>query len=143
MDMIKQAAKYGVVGAGNTILSLVIIWVMTKKLGCTEAFSNFTGYFIGLINSFFLNRKWTFNSTGNVFGSAVKFFLVFAVCYLLQLGVLLLLNRYCPQNPPLYSLFEPMLKIFKIDTLFYIQLLSMVVYTAVNFLINKYYTFKK
>lgn len=141
--MIKQAAKYGVVGAGNTILSLVIIWVMTKKLGCTEAFSNFTGYFIGLINSFFLNRKWTFNSTGNVFGSAVKFFLVFAVCYLLQLGVLLLLNRYCPQNPPLYSLFEPMLKIFKIDTLFYIQLLSMVVYTAVNFLINKYYTFKK
>ncbi len=141
--MIKQVAKYGVVGAGNTILSLVIIWVMTKKLGCTEAFSNFTGYFIGLINSFFLNRKWTFNSTGNVFGSAVKFFLVFAVCYLLQLGVLLLLNRYCPQNPPLYSLFEPMLKIFKIDTLFYIQLLSMVVYTAVNFLINKYYTFKK
>ncbi len=141
--MIKQVAKYGVVGAGNTILSLVIIWVMTKKLGCTEAFSNFTGYFIGLINSFFLNRKWTFNSTGNVFGSAVKFFLVFAVCYLLQLGVLLLLNRYCPQNPPLYSLFEPMLKIFKIDTLFYIQLLSMVVYTVVNFLINKYYTFKK
>lgn len=141
--MIKQAAKYGVVGAGNTILSLVVIWVMTKKLGCTEAFANFTGYCIGLISSFFLNRKWTFNSTGNVLGSAVKFFLVFAVCYLLQLSVLLFLNHYCPQNPPLYSLFESIWKIFKIDTLFYIQLLAMVVYTAVNFLINKYYTFKK
>ncbi|MDR1222054.1 MAG: GtrA family protein [Tannerella sp.] len=143
MGVVRQAVKYGIVGVVNTILSLVVIWIMTKKFGCTEAFSNFTGYFIGLINSFFLNRKWTFNSSGRMLGSAVKFFLVFAVCYLLQLGVLLLLNHYCPQNPPLYSLFEPVLEIFKIDALFYIQLLSVAVYTALNFLINKYYTFKK
>jgi putative flippase GtrA len=143
MDVIKQVVKYGIVGVGNTLLSLVIIWFMTKKFGCTETLSNFAGYFIGLISSFFLNRKWTFNSKCDVVGSAVKFFLVFVVCYLLQLGVLLLLNHYCPQNPPFYSLFEPVLKIFKIDALFYIQILSMVVYTMINFLINKYYTFKK
>ncbi|MDR0742946.1 MAG: GtrA family protein [Tannerella sp.] len=141
--MIKQAIKYGIVGVANTILSLVIIWIMTKKFGCAEAISNFTGYVIGLINSFFLNRKWTFNSTINIVGSAVRFFLVFAVCYLLQLGVLLYLNRYYPHNPPLYLFFEPILRVLKIDALFYIQILSMIVYTVVNFLINKYYTFKK
>ena len=141
--MIKQAVKYGIVGIGNTLLSLFIIWLMTKKAGCTEAFSNFVGYVAGLINSFFLNRKWTFNSSDNLVGSAIRFFLVFAVCYLLQLGVLLFLNRYCPHNPPLYSFFEPVLGFLKIDALFYIQILSMVIYTIANFLINKYYTFKK
>jgi putative flippase GtrA len=40
-------------------------------------------------------------------------------------------------------LLEPVLNILKIDALFYIQILSMIVYTMVNFLINKYYTFKK
>jgi putative flippase GtrA len=39
--------------------------------------------------------------------------------------------------------FEPVLRVLKIDALFYIQILSMIVYTVVNFLINKYYTFKK
>jgi putative flippase GtrA len=143
MDMIKQAVKYGIVGGGNTLISLAIIWFMTKRLGCTEAFSNIVGYLIGLINSFLLNRWWTFRSKGNMLGSALKFFFVFAACFSLQFGILLLLNRHCPYNPPLYSYFEPVLKIFKIDTLFYIQMISMVIYTITNFLINKYYTFNK
>jgi putative flippase GtrA len=143
MGMIKQAVKFGIVGGGNTLLSLVVIWFMTKKLGCTEAFSNFAGYLIGLINSFFMNRMWTFESKKKMLGSAVRFFIVFAVCYLLQLSVLLLLNRYCPYDPPLYALFEPVLKILRIDTLFYIQIIAMIIYTAFNFLINKYYTFKE
>jgi putative flippase GtrA len=143
MGMIKQAVKFGIVGGGNTLLSLAVIWFMTKKFGCTEAFSNFAGYLIGLINSFFLNRMWTFESKNNMFRSAVKFFSVFAVCYLLQLSVLLLLNHHCPYNPPLYSLFEPVVRILKIDALFYIQIISMIIYTVTNFLINKYYTFKE
>ena len=143
MELFKQAVKYSVVGVVNTLLTLVIIWIMTKKMGSSEAFSNFVGYFIGLISSFFLNRKWTFGSKGSIFGGAIKFFLVFLICYLLQLGVLLLLNHNCPDNPPLYSFFEPVLKLFKIDALFYIQMISMAAYTVVNFLINKYYTFKK
>ena len=143
MKIIKQAAKFAIVGVVNTLISLFIIWIMTKEMGCSEAISNFVGYFIGLINSFFLNRRWTFESNGSMLGGATRFFIVFAVCYLLQLGFLLYLNRTCPENPPLYSFFEPVLKPFKIDSLFYIQMISMVVYTVTNFLINKYYTFKK
>ena len=143
MEIIRQAVRYSVVGVVNTLLTLVIIWIMTKSIGCSEAFSNFVGYIIGLISSFLLNRKWTFGSKGNIFSGAVKFLVVFAICYLLQLGVLLFLNHNCPDNPPLFSLFEPVLIHFKIDSLFYIQMLSMVVYTIANFFINKYYTFKK
>ena len=143
MEIVRQAVKYGVVGVVNTLLTLVVIWIMTNVLGCSAALSNFVGYFIGLINSFFLNRSWTFRSKGGMLGGAVKFFVAFAICYLLQFCVLLLLNHNCPSNPPLYSFFEPVLTFIKIDSLFYIQMLSMVVYTVANFFINKYYTFKK
>ena len=138
-----EAFRYGIVGVCNTLLTLVVIWIMTKNIGCTEALSNFVGYSVGLVNSFFLNRKWTFGSKGNVYSTAAKFLIVFAVCYLIQFSILLLLNHYCPNNPPLYSFLEPVLQVIKIDTQFYIQLISMVVFTVVNFVINKYYTFKK
>ena len=143
MKIFRQAVKFGIVGVVNTIITLVIIWVMSKKMGCSEALSNFVGYFIGLLNSFFLNRKWTFDSKGNIFGGAIRFFLVFAVCYMLQLGILLYLNRSCPDDPPLYTFLEPILSTIKIDALFYIQIIAMVVYTVLNFLFNKYFTFKK
>ena len=143
MKIILQAVKFGIVGVVNTLITLAIIWFMTKRMGCSEALSNFVGYFIGLLNSFFLNRIWTFGSRGNLLGGAVRFFIVFAVCYLLQFGVLLYLNRTCPDNPPLYSILEPVLRVLKIDALFYIQIIAMVVYTALNFLFNKYFTFKK
>ena len=143
MKIIRQAVKFGIVGVINTLLTLVIIWLMTKKAGCSEAFSNFAGYFVGLINSFFLNHKWTFASKRTILGGAVRFVLVFAVCFLLQFGVLLYLNGTCPDNPPLYTFFMPVLSVFKIDPLFYIQMISMVVYMVLNFFVNKYYTFRK
>ena len=143
MKIFLQAVKFGIVGVVNTLITLAIIWFMTKRMGCSETLSNFVGYFIGLINSFFLNRKWTFGSKGNMLSGAFRFFLVFAVCFLIQFGVLLYLNRTCPNDPPLYSLLEPVMSVLKIDTLFYIQIFAMVVYTALNFLLNKYFTFKK
>lgn len=144
MELIRQAVKYGAVGIVNTLLTLVVIWSLTKNLGCSEPFANFVGYVVGLVCSFFLNRQWTFHSKDKMWRSGMKFLAVFAVCYLLQLGVLLLLNRFCPSDPPLYSFFEPILAYFHInDSRFYIQMLSMVFYTVVNFLVNKYYTFKR
>jgi putative flippase GtrA len=139
---IKQGIKFGIVGGGNTLLSLLIIWIMTKQGGCSETFSNLTGYTIGLVNSFFWNKKWTFRSSVSWKSSAIRFFGVFAVCYVSQLLLLLLLNRFCPDNPPMYDFFKPLLSVFKIDPLFYNQVLAMAFYTVANFIINKFYTFK-
>jgi putative flippase GtrA len=142
MEIVRQGLKYGVVGIGNTLLSLVIIWIMTQYGGCTPTFSNFTGYTVGLINSFLWNRQWTFRSDVAWKSSAIRFLGVFAVCYALQLGLLLLLNRYCPEHPPTYDFFSPLLLRFRIDPLFYNQILSTAFYTIINFIINKFYTFK-
>ena len=142
IKVVEQAFKFGIVGIGNTLLTLIIIWMMTKWAGCSEIISNFTGYSIGLINSYICNRQWTFKSTVEWKKSAIRFFLVFAICYVAQLLLLLALNRFCSDNPPLYAFFSPLLHVFKIDPPFYNHMIAMVFYTVLNFVINKFYTFK-
>jgi putative flippase GtrA len=122
---IKQAIKYGVVGVINTLITAVVIWVMMKLLGCSDVVSNVVGYIAGVLNSFIWNKKWTFKSTERWMGSAIRFGIVFGICYLLQLGLLVfVLNPYLAIDP------------------YYNQLIAMAFYTAINFVMNKFYTFK-
>jgi putative flippase GtrA len=123
---IRQAIKYGLVGVGNTLLTLLIIWLMMKKLSCSDLVSNVVGYAVGVVNSFFWNKQWTFKSSDDWGRSALRFGLVFGICYLLQLGFLLCLNKVSPI----------------VDT-YYNQVIAMVFYTGINFLMNKYFTFKE
>ena len=122
---IKQAIKYGVVGVINTLITAVVIWIMMKLLGCSDVVSNIVGYIAGVLNSFIWNKKWTFKSTEKWIGSAIRFGVVFGVCYLLQLGLLVfVLDTYLPIDP------------------YYNQLIAMAFYTVINFVMNKFYTFK-
>ena len=122
---IKQAIKYGVVGVINTLITAVVIWIMMKLLGCSDVVSNVVGYIAGVLNSFIWNKKWTFKSTEKWIGSAIRFGVVFGICYLLQLGLFVfVLNPYLAIDP------------------YYNQLIAMAFYTAINFVMNKFYTFK-
>ena len=125
MKALKQAIKYGVVGLSNTLITMIVIFVMMKLLGCREGLSNFTGYVAGLLNSFFWNKLWTFKGSKAGWGkSALRFAIAFAICYVLQYVVVLLLNAQLP-----------------IDH-YYNHLLGMVFYTVLNFLMSKFYTFR-
>lgn len=125
MRILEQAIKYGVVGVSNTLITMVVIWLMLKTLGLPEGLSNFTGYVAGLLNSYVWNRQWTFKGSATGVGrSLVRFAISFGVCYLLQYGLVLLLNSYLP-----------------IDH-YYNHLIGMVFYTLLNFVMNKFYTFK-
>ena len=125
MEIIKQAVKYGVVGLSNTLITMIVIWVMMKGLDCREGLSNLTGYVAGLLNSFVWNKQWTFrgSATGWAKG-AIRFAIAFVVCYALQYGLVLILNAR-----------------LAIDH-YYNHLIGMVFYTMANFLANKFYTFK-
>jgi putative flippase GtrA len=125
MEAIRQVIKYGIVGISNTIVTAAVIWVMMKLFGCPAVLSNLTGYVAGVLNSFILNKQWTFKSSDDWMDSAIRFGTVFGICYLLQLGLLFYLDRYLPIDP------------------YYNQLIAMVFYTVINFLMNKFYTFKE
>ncbi|MDP4237925.1 MAG: GtrA family protein [Bacteroidota bacterium] len=119
-----QFLKFGIVGISNTLLTALTIWFLLKVLHCSDYFSNLIGYIVGLINSFIWNRKWTFESKTNLGVTVFKFILTFAISYLFQLGNLYLLLHFTSIDP------------------YFCQLLSIVVYTCINFVLNKYYTFK-
>jgi putative flippase GtrA len=119
-----QFIKFGIVGVSNTLLTAATIWILLKMFHCSDYISNLIGYLIGLTNSFIWNRKWTFESKSKVGNTVFKFIVTFAISYLFQLGNLYLL-----------------LHITHIDS-YISQLLSIVVYTCINFVLNKYYTFK-
>lgn len=120
-----QLIKFGIVGISNTLLTAITIWILLKVLHFNDYSSNIIGYIIGLVNSFIWNRKWTFASTAKVKDTIFKFILTFVISYLIQLGNLYLLIDYT-----------------EIDS-YICQLISIVVYTVINFTLNKYYTFKK
>ena len=142
MKIFEQALKFGVVGLGNTLLTLIIIWIMKELLGYSDILSNITGYAIGIISSYIFNKQWTFKSSVGWKKSSIRFFFISGICWVVQWGVVRFLIYYCPDNPPLYTFFTPLLLIFKIDASFYIHIFAMVFYTLFNFLLNKFYTFK-
>lgn len=124
METIKQAIKYGVVGVSNTLITMIVIWMMMKMFYFSDVVSNATGYIAGVINSYFWNKQWTFKSKGRWIKSAVQFGGVFGVCYFLQLGLVLFLNRQLTIDP------------------YFNHLIGMAFYTVINFLMNKYITFR-
>lgn len=121
---VKQAIKYGIVGVGNTLITALVIWVMMKICGFSPIISNATGYVAGVLNSFIWNKQWTFQSSAGWGSSAIRFGVVFGICYLLQLGLVMYLDAHLPIDP------------------YYNQLIGMAFYTVVNFIMNKLYTFK-
>ncbi len=119
-----QAIRFGIVGILNTGVTLAVIFILMKGLSVHYAISNITGYVLGFLNSFVLNKKWTFRSKGNIGLEGVSFAAVFGVCYLIQLGVLVFMKETVGINA------------------YYAQLLAMAVYTGLSFILNKLITFK-
>lgn len=147
---ITQALKYGVVGIMNTLLTAVTIWLIlhfvffVRKDADASALaisvSNVVGYIVGLINSFIWNRSWTFKSQQSWKGDFLRFVAAFLVCYIPQLLLVMLLNTL---NIIPSLQFDLLGSHYVITSAYLCQLIGIVFYTALNFLCNKYYTFRK
>ena len=95
-------AKYISVGLFNTGFGYLIIF-SAMYLGINPYASNFIGYGLGILLSFYLQKSWVFASPGNLLSKFSRFLLVFGVAYLANLTVLftsidkLNLNEYLSQ----------------------------------------------
>lgn len=76
--------KFLLVGVGNTLLSAVLMFLL-EGLGYWP--STAIAYVAGAVMSFFLNRKFTFQSQETMGRSAVKFAVNVAVCYVLAYSI--------------------------------------------------------
>ncbi|MGN0219167.1 MAG: GtrA family protein [Muribaculaceae bacterium] len=131
-----QFLKYCIVGALNTVVCLGVIFVCKSLLGVNPYLSNILGYGAGLINSFLWNKQWVFKTRGGYSREAVRFLVGFAVCYLLQLALVFVLNS----SP--FGRFEVDIFGFVLSGYGIATLLGNVVYTLANYVYNRLVTFR-
>ena len=88
--MLRQFIKYGIVGASNTVLTFVIYSVLVT-LNVDYLLSIVVGYSIGSLNSYLLNRHWTFRA-GDLAHASVgpRFAVVQIVAIAANTGLLIL-----------------------------------------------------
>lgn len=75
--------KFLLVGVGNTLLSMVIMFLLRDLAGFSYWGSTAPAYLLGAVMSFFLNRSFTFRSQEVIWKAALKFAMNVVVCYLI------------------------------------------------------------
>ena len=104
-SVIRQLIKYCIVGLGNTLIGLSLIYIAMSTFGLSPALSNLMGFGITFIVSYWLNRRWTFQSNANVKSSMLIFAAVCGVGYFLNLGAVLAAINLAQINPYMAQLF--------------------------------------
>ena len=123
-------AKFLLVGAGNTLLSMVLMFLL-EDLGYW--LSTAIAYLAGALLSFFLNRYFTFKSREGFWRSAVKFALNVALCYLIAYSLAQPIAGWALDMTPLSSVWvERITKLF-----------GMAIYTVINYIGQKFFAFAK
>lgn len=132
-----QFIKFGSIGILNTGITLITIYLLMSYTKIDYRIANFIGYVVGLINSFTLNRLWTFKSTGNILKETLFFLLIFAIVFPIELLSLILFKDILILLIPDY---------FAGDEKFaekIAQLPAAAIYTVLGFIGNKFLTFSK
>ncbi|MCH5216220.1 MAG: GtrA family protein [Muribaculaceae bacterium] len=133
-----QLIKYGLVGVSNTAVTFIVFVLLNSILCVNFYISNVLGYIAGVINSFIWNKKWVFKSVSDRVKREMLLFIVgFAICYLLQMALLWILMNYTSLQYIQISGYE---KWQLGDTL--ITVIGMVFYTLLNYIYNRFITFK-
>jgi putative flippase GtrA len=58
--LLLQFIKFGIVGASNTLLAFIVYTLLLKVFGVWYLAAGAIGFLLGAVNSFLLNRRWTF-----------------------------------------------------------------------------------
>lgn len=120
----KQLIRFIVVGIFNTAFGYGIIFFCMYALRMTPEISNILGYAISLGVSYLLHKKITFESDRQHRKEAIRFLVVFAISYAVNLLLLVLLVHEIHLNKGVSQVFAG------------------AAYVSVSFLLNKFYVFK-
>ena len=124
---ILQFFKFAIVGVSNTLIAYMV-YVILVKLGFYYLLASVISFLVSVINAYYWNNKYVFQSEANT-----PWFIVLIRTIIAYAGTGLILN-----NVLLY---------FWVDVLNIASLLAPIINifitTPINFLVNKYWAFKK
>ncbi|MBT3339163.1 MAG: GtrA family protein [Anaerolineae bacterium] len=104
-ETVIQIAKFMTVGVLNTAIDATAYFVITRWLGLGSALVLAKGiaYVIGMVNSFFWNRTWTFGDNGNIWRAAGLFTLTHIAALAINAGTMALVLNWL-QLPEIVAL---------------------------------------
>lgn len=117
-----QAVRYVFVGLANTALTATVIFGL-MQFGVGVYPSNVSGYAAGILFSFIMNVKFTFSSSLSLM-RFMKFISVCGICYIFNLMAMKVFLILMPGN------------------VYIAQFIGMFFYTAVSFILNKFWSMK-
>lgn len=122
--MFNQTTKFILIGGLNTIIGFTIYFLCFKVFDLSYGLSLVISHIIGVINSFFWNRTWTFNVKKSDKNMILKFIVTYFITFLINYLLLILFIEVFRMNPLVA------------------QVISTVLNTVVSFIGQKYWTFK-
>ncbi|HYP83633.1 GtrA family protein [Variovorax sp.] len=123
VESIRQLLSYAAVGVVNTLVGYGIIFASMYLLHMGPVASNVLGYAVGVVVSYFLNRRFTFRSSRAARTEFLRFVSVVLLAWLANLAVLVFLIRHMHVHEGLA------------------QVPAGVVYLAISFLLSKFFVF--
>jgi len=82
----KSIIKFGIVGCINTGVDFITFTLLLSMFGIDKLACQVGGYSMGIINSFVLNKLWTFNDKKERTNTAAQF-VKFVVTNMISLGI--------------------------------------------------------
>lgn len=124
----RQFVKFGIVGASGLAVNLIIFTLLQHVVRNHDRALEFyiissIGFLCGGISNYFLNRIWTFRSSGHAAKEGAQFLTVSVLALLVNLGVSALVHPHLGLGHKTWFV-------------------AIVASTFVNFFANKYWTFK-
>ena len=86
---ITKAVKFGVVGTLGLVIDFGVTYFCKEKLRWNKFLANSLGFTFAVVQNYFLNRVWTFNSTDQHLAVQFSKFLFVAIAGLLINNILL------------------------------------------------------
>ncbi|WP_376778041.1 GtrA family protein [Inconstantimicrobium mannanitabidum] len=125
MKQVLEVIKFGLVGILNTGITMVVYNILIF-FGVNYIVANAIGYVAGVANSYIWNKNWVFNAKDKKDNSLIfKFIVVNVISFAVNSGVLILCENYITKNKTIA------------------QLPAIIMGMAVNYILNKIWTFKK
>jgi putative flippase GtrA len=127
-----QFVKFCFVGASGVVVNLIVfnatilLWRLASGSAPTvaEYLGNLLGFIVSVLTNYYLNRRWTFRSSGAVSSELPKFFTVSIIAYLVNLGVFTLARHGLRLDDNVS------------------QLIAIVCVMPINFILNKLWSFR-
>jgi len=122
--LFKQFFKYGIVGVSNTLISLGAYYALVH-FGVHYLIANLIAFILGTLNAYYWNNKYVFKAKGNSLSRLARVFAAYGFTLLLSTGLLYL-----------------MVDVIGISK-FIVPIINLCITIPTNFLLNKFWAFKK